>query len=179
MLITKTTLSATCLDGHTKNLQRGVGMLEILVAILLIATGYLAVARMQVESMHFSQSAYNRSQGYLMANDIIDRMRSNMQGVLGGYYDNQTTDETYISPNCTSSYCSPQQMAQLDLSQWRELLYPEDDAVPVLPSGSEATASGTITARGNSQYTVNIVWEEDGDAQSLNVSFVAQSSDSI
>ena len=161
-------------NANADHHQKGVGMLEILVALLILSIGFLAVARMQVESMRFSQSAYNRSQSYQMATDIVDRMRANVQGVLAGYYDGKSTNGTYVSPDCSTSTCTPEQVARQDLSQWREYLHPANDATALLPSSTDVTAAGTITANGANQYTVNIVWAEDGDSQNLNISFVAQ-----
>jgi len=68
--------------------QRGIGFIEILITIALLSIGFLALARMQVEGMRFSQSAYFQSQAYFLASDMINRMRTNTDGVRDGHYDN-------------------------------------------------------------------------------------------
>ena len=154
--------------------QNGVGLIEVLIAVMLISVGFLAVARMQVEGMRFSQSAYYRSQGYFMANDIIDRMRANLQGVAAGEYDNKSTDSSYIAPDCSTTICTPAQIALKDLAEWRANLYPDNNEKPVLPSSSSITASGEIVSRGNNEFTINLNWVENDVEEQLNIAFVAQ-----
>ena len=167
-------------EATSENLQKGVGLLEVLIALVLISIGFLAVGRMQIEGMHYSQSAYNRSQAYFMANDIIDRMRANVPGVLGGFYDNKSTSATYTKPVCAASGCTPQQIALQDLAEWRENLYPSNNAKPALPSSDSVTATGEVIANGDNSFTVNITWaESDATEPPLSVSFATQGADAI
>ena len=46
--------------------QSGVGLLEVLIALIILSFGFLATARMQVEGMRYSQGAYNLSQAKFM-----------------------------------------------------------------------------------------------------------------
>jgi len=69
--------------------QKGVGLLEILITVLLLSIGFLAAAKMQVQGMRFSQSAYIEAQAYFMISDMMDRMRSNAKGVRAKHYDNK------------------------------------------------------------------------------------------
>ena len=154
--------------------KQGIGLIEVLVAVMLISVGFLAVARMQVEGMRFSQSAYYRSQGYFMANDIVDRMRANLQGVAEGAYDNKTTDTSYIAPDCSTAICTPAQIALKDLSEWRANLYPENNARPALPGSDNTAARGEIVAQGNNEFTINLSWMEEDSVEELSIAFVAQ-----
>lgn len=160
--------------GISPATENGIGLIEVLIAVILISVGFLAVARMQVEGMRFSQSAYYRSQGYFMANDIIDRMRANLQGVAAGEYDNKSTDSSYVAPDCSTTVCTPAQIALKDLSEWRANLYPVNDGRPVLPSSSSITASGEIVSRGNNEFTIILNWVENDVEEQLNIAFVAQ-----
>ena len=167
-------------EATSENLQKGVGLLEVLIALVLISIGFLAIGRMQIEGMRYSQSAYNRSQAYFMANDIIDRMRANVPGVLGGYYDNKSTSASYTKPDCSDSACTPQQIALQDLAEWRENLYPVNSAKPALPSSNSVTAAGEVIANGDNSFTVNITWaESDATEPPLSVSFATQGADAI
>ena len=160
-------------DTSTKSVS-GIGLLEVLIAVLLISVGFLAVARMQVEGMRFSQSAYYRSQGYFMANEIIDRMRANLQGVAAGAYDDKSTDSSYAAPDCSTAVCTPVQIALKDLSEWRANLYPDNNARPALPSSDGTAASGEIISRGNNEFTIKLSWAEDDTVEELSIAFVAQ-----
>ena len=159
--------------------QKGLGILEVLIAVLLISIGFLAVARMQVESMQFSQSSYNKSQAYFMTNDIIDRMRANVRGVIDGHYDNKLTTNSYTAPDCSTNACTPEQIASKDLSEWRENLHPSNNARPVLPGSDSIVAKGEIVANGDNTFTVNIAWAENGAEEALSVSFSAQGIDGL
>ncbi|MDB3935855.1 type IV pilus modification protein PilV [Granulosicoccus sp.] len=162
------------------SLQKGVGLLEVLIALVLISIGFLAVGRMQIEGMRYSQSAYNRSQAYFMANDIIDRMRANVPGVLGGHYDDKSTSSTYVKPDCTDSTCTPAELALQDLAEWRENLHPVTSGKAVLPSSGSVPAKGMVVANGDNSFTVNVTWaESETSAESLSVSFATQGADAI
>ena len=158
---------------------KGLVIREILIAVLLISIGFLAVARMQVESMQFSQSSYNKSQAYFMANDIIDRMRANVRGVIDGHYDNKPTTNSYTAPDCSTNACTPEQIASKDLSEWRENLHPSNNARPILPGSNSIIAKGEIVANGDNTFTVNITWAENDAEEALSVSFSAQGNDGL
>jgi type IV pilus assembly protein PilV len=149
-------------------------LIEILIAVVLVSVGFLAGARMQMESMRFSQSAYYRSQAYFMANDIIDRMRANVEGVQDGNYDGGSTSAEQTRPDCTTNRCSPAEIATLDLAEWTDYLNPTTNAPPALPSSATTTATGTINAVGGGQFTVSLVWAEGDDTDQLDIHFLAE-----
>ena len=151
--------------------QTGVGFLEIMIALILISMGFLATAKMQVEALRFSQSGYFRSQAYLIANDIIDRMRSNLPGVNQGHY--TSDDEITSTTDCSTTACDPEQIAQNDLVQWRQSINPPDSRT-ILPGYGEDTASGSIAFHGDNEYTVTITWFDGDTMESLEVGFIAQ-----
>ncbi|WP_193907593.1 type IV pilus modification protein PilV [Cellvibrio polysaccharolyticus] len=59
------------------NKQAGVGLLEVLIAVLILSVSLLAIASLQSRSLQYNQSAYVRSQVNILAYDIFDRIRSN------------------------------------------------------------------------------------------------------
>lgn len=66
--------------------QSGFTLLEVLVAMLVLAIGLLGLAGLMTSSMRNNLSASHRTQATWMAYDIIDRMRANRAGaVTGGY----------------------------------------------------------------------------------------------
>lgn len=160
---------------------RGVGLIEILVAVLLLSIGFLAVARMQVQGMRISQDAYHRSQAYFLAADMIDRMRSNVPGVLAGHYDDLKTAKDLADPGCAAKSCSASELAAQDRHDWSEHLHPAaGDRVAALPSSDVATARGEIStvAGTDGLYTVTLYWNETiGGAdseQSLAMNFATE-----
>lgn len=160
--------------------QRGVGLVEILVAVVILSIGFLAVARMQVAGMRFSQSAYFRSQAAFMANDMADRMRANISGVNAGAYASKATAADTPDPDCQSNACNPSELAAQDLHDWSALLHPAAGAVAVLPSSSSYTARGEIEpVAADGSWSITVYWAEtiagDTREESLSVNFVGQS----
>lgn len=149
------------MDSHaSRRTQGGVGLIEVLIAVVVMSVGFLAAARMQVEGMRFSQSAYYQSQAHFLANDMIDRMRSNIQGVLDGEYDNKTTSSSAVQPGCTD--CTPAEVARLDLFDWSANLYPIKGSAGFIPAlqGGTSPAQGRIIAITGEQYAIEMTWSE-------------------
>ena len=160
--------------------QSGVGLIEILVAVVIISVGFLAVAKMQIEGMRYSQSAYFNAQASLMLKDISDRMRSNRAGVLAGNYDSRTTAANLSLPSCVSANlpCNAVDLAQKDIAEWSAYLHEPSGAInyaPALPSSGSVAAVGTITPNLGT-YDISVTWSEKIDGsfqtQSLAVQFI-------
>jgi type IV pilus assembly protein PilV len=103
----------------------GFSLVEVLVAMFVVAMGILALAGLLQASTRYSKMSELRSTAALLANDIADRIRANpMGGELGrGGYD--LADEAFPSPlvpahaACTSEApCGPSELAKADLADW-------------------------------------------------------------
>ena len=133
--------------------QSGFTMLEVLVAIVVLAFGLLGLAGLQADGLRNNASAYKRSQATLMAYDMLDRMRANPQGVANGDYD-ALLETTPTDPDCISDMtngCSIAQMAQHDAYEWSDTLARE------LPLGQ-----GRVTGSGaGSVFTITVMWDDN------------------
>lgn len=148
---------------RTQGRQRGVGLLEVLITVLLLSVGFLAAAKMQVQGMRFSQSAYTQAQAYFMIQEMMDRMRSNAGAVRDGQYDNLVTLSNITNPNCDTNFCTPEKLAEQDIFDWSAMLFPlrgDTHFVPVLPSSDNVDAQASITAVGNGYYQLKATWIE-------------------
>jgi type IV pilus assembly protein PilV len=58
-------------------LQAGVSLIEVLVALFVLAFGMLGIAGMQTMAMKANQSAFERNAAVIAAYSMADRMRSN------------------------------------------------------------------------------------------------------
>lgn len=161
-----------------KKLQSGVGLIEILIAVVIMSLGFLAAARMQVEGMRFSQSAYYQSQAHFLANDMIDRMRGNIPGVILDEYSNEETSSSAAKENC--NICTPSEIADLDLFEWSASLHPLTGAAGFIPA-LYAPASGKINKIPNNdnpdqqRYEIVMSWTEliqgEDEDQTLSIRF--------
>lgn len=149
-----------------KKAQGGIGLLEVLLAVVLLSVGFLATARMQVEGMRYSQGAYALSQAKFMVLDMTERMRANREGMRGDAYKNKGTATGTSNPACITNEtaCSPAEIATADLHAWSQNLHAPASAtgfIPLLPSSASIPAKGTITydaAEGS--YSVAVQWSE-------------------
>ena len=134
----------------------GFTLIEVLIAMLILAVGLLGLAGMQITGMRNNLSAYNRSLATQLAYDMADRMRANVAdaGTFGA--------STYITLNPTAATaqgactavagaCTTAQMAQQDLFEWNQ------DFIP-LPGGV-----GTIAVDANNLFTISVNWDDNRD----------------
>ena len=141
--------------------ERGITLIEVLVTVVILSIGFLAAARMQVEGMRYSQSAYHQAQAYFMASDMIDRMRANPEGARDGFYDGMVTAAGLADRNCDVAACNVSSLAEQDLFDWSAYIHqPAGGGVASLPSSDGVTARGTITSLGDDQYSIVIRWSE-------------------
>jgi type IV pilus assembly protein PilV len=135
--------------------QKGFTLIEIMVAVVVLAIGLLGLAGLQATSLRFNDSAYQRSQATNLAYDMVDRMRANrQQAVVAGAYDGQTLENP--PPNCAVVALAGT-LAVQDIQAWRNAL------ACTLPLGT-----GSITrAAGGNVFTITVQWDDSRGAQPL------------
>lgn len=126
--------------------SKGFTLIEVLIAVIVLATGLLGFAALQALTLKDSQSSYHRSVATQLAYDIADRMRAN-HGVAGTYTAIDPTAATAQADCKTTVGCTPAAIAENDLYEWNL-------ALQTLPLGT-----GSITAAAG-VYTVDIAWDD-------------------
>lgn len=149
----------------------GFTLLEVLIAIVVVAFGLLGLAGLQLFALKNNQSASARVAATSLASDMIDRMKSNFQGVIAGDYNKPSTaDYNTLNPTCNTTGCTPAQLAQHDLSEWRLRVAQAlpggvgivcvdstpNDAAPLPPP-----AATSCDNTGVALYAVKIWWVDD------------------
>ena len=69
-----------------RSAARGVGLIEVLIAVLVMAIGLLGIAAMQATALRNSQSSLERSQAVIQSYGILDAMRANLDVARAGTY---------------------------------------------------------------------------------------------
>lgn len=64
--------------------QRGLGMIEILITVLVLSVGLMGLAALQGFSLQTNQDAYLRSQATNAVYEVIDHLRANRSVVMAG-----------------------------------------------------------------------------------------------
>jgi type IV pilus assembly protein PilV len=100
--------------------QHGFTLFEVLVAVVVFSVGLIGLANLQGYSISSSYNAHLRTQATALAGSIVDRMRANREQAVAGnaYITGFETDPPSTSIDCSSG-CTPEQMAQLDLLEWK------------------------------------------------------------
>jgi len=121
--------------------QLGFNLIEVMIALVIISVGLLGLAGLQVSSLKQNQSAYYRSQATILAYDIADRMRANMNEVdAGSYFVASGAEETdCINYTGSATGCSASDMASHDLWEWQQALMDE------LPLGGGRVCRSDLT----------------------------------
>ncbi|WP_179995182.1 type IV pilus modification protein PilV [Acinetobacter sp. YH16053] len=113
--------------------QTGIGLVEVIVALLLLSIGVLGFSMLQIRAMEASLDASKRIQAMNLARDLSERMRANKQGLtkftvgaddsekIVDAYTNALTGKYYItsySPQCANtSKCTSVEFAEEDVNQ--------------------------------------------------------------
>lgn len=143
-----------------KSCSRGFSMIEALIAVAITAIGVLAIAALQLTSKHANFETGQRTAAIQLANDLIERMRSNA-GQLAVYTSGATG--TVLTgtlaapvPDCGAATCTGAQLAAYDLFQWDQALLGVTEQGN---SGGLASATGCVVQGVASNFiTVAITW---------------------
>ena len=154
--------------------ERGMTLIEVLLAIVIFAIGLLGVAALQVAGLRYTKGSQNRSLAIIQAENITERMRANTAAVADGKY--VTPDVSETLPDCLTVECTPAQMAEYDLATWlsdtRQALGAKRydgalntdsnvNATVCIDSTPEDGTNGTWACDGNGNiYAIKIEWLE-------------------
>ena len=102
--------------------QSGAGMIEVLIAIVIVAFGLLGMAGLQMSSLRYQKTAHLRGLSAQYSGDIADRIRANMAAAVAGDYvtpaAGKYADGAGTAPTaCTT--CTPAEIATRDIYNWR------------------------------------------------------------
>ncbi|MDX1692195.1 MAG: type IV pilus modification protein PilV [Ketobacteraceae bacterium] len=125
----------------TSGQQNGFTLVEVLVALIVMAIGVMGLITLQLNTIQANKSASHRSQAVWAANDILDRMRANRTAALNSDYDIALATD---APTDTST------VANADLADWLTRL------PNTLPEGD----GSVVTDAATSTVTVTIQWNE-------------------
>lgn len=131
---------------NTAKKQAGLGMIESLMALVIISIGLLGIASLQITGMQQSSSAQWHSQAVWYSYEMIDRINANRSAF--DQYANRNTDGT-TATDCLNNPCTPAQMLEADLDDWANL-------VSLLPGGK-----GEILQPEANTLQVSIMWDDN------------------
>lgn len=129
--------------------QAGVGLIEVLIAVLVLSIGFLGIAALQAVSLSTNNSAMARSMATVSAYSIMDAMRADSINAKSGAY-NTTVQADSCAPASTSS--SAATLASTQIHDWCTQLGNR--------LGASADTKGTVTCQANGDCTVTIQFDD-------------------
>ncbi|HEY5740481.1 MAG TPA: type IV pilus modification protein PilV [Gammaproteobacteria bacterium] len=126
--------------------QRGMTLIEAMIALLVISVGLLGIASLQLTSMKQNVSALNHSRAVWYTYSMSDRIRANIDEFAN--YDGIDTSGEYAQ-DCMSQPCSTAQMRIADAADWSAM-------VSNLPAGRGIIASNA------DGLMVSVMWDDEG-----------------
>lgn len=136
----------------TRSRQRGLGLLEVLVSIVVLALGLLGLAALQITALKGGHGAYLRSQASLLAYDMGDRLRAARDTGAPNYVvalgEPPVCDRTFVPEEGTP-------LPAADVAEWRNAL------ACLLPAGNGSVTRVGVTA----VYDISVQWtDREADA---------------
>lgn len=119
----------------------GVGLVEVMVAVAILAFGMLGIAALQATAMRNGKSSAERSRAVVATYSILERMRANYAVAGNGGYD------------LAAMTCAPPDTGDLaanDLHEWIESLHEQ----------LGAAACGQVVDCGSEACTIVVQWDD-------------------
>ena len=139
-------------------LQRGIALIESLIAIVVTALGIMGVLGIQMRTLSDTSTTVRRAQAVRLIEDLGERMRINPNGLadIGRYV---TPFSAAPAVGSCASGCTHTQLADYDLAVWKRAVrdtLPLGQATIFVPPAEAAAAAGQ-----GRQLGVMIAWREN------------------
>jgi type IV pilus assembly protein PilV len=134
--------------------EAGVGLIEILVALLVTAIGLLGLAALQGTAQQAEMESYQRSQALILLEDMASRLRAN-RAERDSYVLADPVGTGSAGAGCDGT------TACRDIQTWHEQLLGAAETQGAGPNnqrGAMIGARGCITGGGRA-YTVTVAWQ--------------------
>ena len=126
--------------------QAGVGLIEVLMAVLIVSVAFLGIAALQARSLSTNNSAMVRSMATMASYSILDVMRADLAGAKAGSYNTSQALKADKCPAADDSHAGQQ------LNQWCRQL--ADNL------GAAATTVGAIKCSSTGDCTITISFDD-------------------
>lgn len=144
--------------------QFGMSLIEVMVAVLVLAVGLLGLASLQARTLVWSDSSHYRSIAADLAADLADRIRANRMPYIGV---DETANlavgltaapdfATCVQSGASVTGCPATFQVAADMTEWNTNLR------NLLPNGRFGLVS--VAASQGFRYTLTITWLDDRGA---------------
>ncbi len=148
---------------YSRRQSCGFTLIEVLVAMLVLAIGLMGIAGLQVFGVQGNASALNKNLAAQLAYDLADRVRANPNVTYAIDFAAAPPAPT----NCmqAAANCSPSTMATFDLAQWKCSMgtyAAHANCANIMPAAVMTLPLGDGQIRRNgSRYSIQVRWLDD------------------
>lgn len=129
--------------------ESGFSITEILVTMVVLSTGLLGAANLQVEALRGNHSAYLATVAAQQAQDMVERMNANPVGVAENRYDAMAAEIPEAEVDCQSDDCAPADLALYDHNRWNSANQAQ------LPNGA-----GQVSEVADGLFLIGVRWHD-------------------
>jgi type IV pilus assembly protein PilV len=142
----------------------GFTLVEVLVALVVMAVGLLGIAALYVEGLRAGRTSVYRTAAVNLAADMADRIRAN-PNVSADYAGTGPGEENFCVNGAND--CTAAEMAADDWFHWLQ------DLGTRLPAGASASIEVAALAP-LTQYNITVTWPEPGQAEPVSYTLALQ-----
>jgi type IV pilus assembly protein PilV len=144
---------------RSRRIDAGFTLLEVLVALCVLAAGMLGVGMMLLESIRSSRSALHRTAAVALAADLGERIRANRMAGDDYAIGAGTLAGAPPSECAPSDACGPSDVAALDLYEWQQAV------LTALPAAVTSVQVAPVSGLPANTFAISIRWAQPGDAE--------------
>jgi type IV pilus assembly protein PilV len=170
------------ISSHLSKGQRGFSLLEVILTMAILAIGLLGLAGLQARALNAEADSFSRAQAMMLANDMADRMNSNLaevktstaaatgynqqsagsvKTVFGTGYTNDCITVANNTQALQASCCAAKASnAARDLCEWDLALKGIGEALGSTKVGSLTSARACVFNTGTTGiFQIDVVWQ--------------------
>ena len=132
--------------------QQGTSMIEVLVAMFIIAVGLLGLISLQAKLQILQMESYQRAQALMLLGDMATRITLNRENAASY----ATAVPVGVGMSCPASSAT---RLEADIAEWCELLQGAAETRGATQVGAMVGARGCIQPLGSNEYLVTVAWQ--------------------
>ena len=135
-----------------KHLQKGSALLEVMVTIVILATGLLGLAGLQLRLQVSEMDSYQRAQALILLNDMSNRIAANRNNAASYV----TAAPIGVGMTCPTSTATQQAR---DASEWCAALQGAAETIGTASVGAMVGGRGCVTNLAPNIYMITVAWQ--------------------
>lgn len=137
--------------------EQGVGLIEILISLLVIAVALLGMAALQGRAQQSEIESYQRAQALILADDMANRLRANR--VARACYDFAIRGIGHLGTGVSTVPSGCNTAADADLLAWQSALQGAAEVSGGRNVGAMIGARGCIRTDAFGDFVVSVAWQ--------------------